>query len=138
MLGGLGSLSGHLVVARRESECLGGSAALPTSRRSGRRRGRDPPWRRAARSAPDLWESWRSCAGEERAELYTALLVLATIDPWGHTLQKELMTMVEDMEERLLRRTPIIAEMILEAEQKAEREGQMQGREEASAWKRLH
>ncbi|HTN84567.1 MAG TPA: hypothetical protein VL242_12800 [Sorangium sp.] len=64
--------------------------------------------------------------------------MLATIDPWGHTLQKELMTMVEDMEERLLRRTPIIGEMILEAEQKAEREGQKQGREEASAWKRLH
>ncbi|MGK3990728.1 hypothetical protein WME99_47215 [Sorangium sp. So ce136] len=71
----------------------------------------------------------RVATGEERAELYTALLVLATIDPWGHTLQKELMTMVEDMEEGLLRRTPIIGEMILEAEQK----GQKQGREEAIA-----
>ncbi|WP_437757556.1 hypothetical protein [Sorangium sp. So ce1389] len=39
------------------------------------------------------------------------------------------MTMVEDMEEGLLRRTPIIGEMILEAEQK----GQKQGREEAIA-----
>ncbi|KYF85494.1 hypothetical protein BE17_48855 [Sorangium cellulosum] len=60
--------------------------------------------------------------------------MLATIDPWGHTLQKELMTMVEDMEEGLLRRTPLIGEMILEAEQK----GLKQGREEASSWRRLH
>ncbi|WP_437929233.1 hypothetical protein WMF37_08170 [Sorangium sp. So ce291] len=43
------------------------------------------------------------------------------------------MTMVEDMEEGLLRRTPIIGEMILEAEQKAEQKGQKQGREEAIA-----
>ena len=55
---------------------------------------------------------------EERAELYTALLVMAAIDPWGHNLRKELMMMVEDKEEGLLRRTPIIGEMIIEAEQK--------------------
>ncbi|WP_437962621.1 hypothetical protein WME76_46145 (plasmid) [Sorangium sp. So ce119] len=71
----------------------------------------------------------RATTGEERAELYTAFLVLATIDPWGHNLQKELITMVEDMEEGLLRRTPIIGEMIIEAEQR----GQLQGREEAIA-----
>jgi hypothetical protein len=28
---------------------------------------------------------------EERAELYTALMVMAAIDPWGHNLPKELM-----------------------------------------------
>ncbi|WP_437289259.1 hypothetical protein [Sorangium sp. So ce406] len=75
----------------------------------------------------------RATTGEERAELYTAFLVLATIDPWGHNLQKELITMVEDMEEGLLRRTPIIGEMIIEAEQRAEQRGQLQGREEAIA-----
>ncbi|WP_438013807.1 hypothetical protein WMF18_23050 [Sorangium sp. So ce315] len=57
---------------------------------------------------------------EERGELYTALLVMATIDPWGHNLRKELVMMVEDKEEGLLRRTPIIGEMIIEAEQRGE------------------
>ncbi|WP_437637148.1 hypothetical protein [Sorangium sp. So ce854] len=71
----------------------------------------------------------RAATGEERAELYTVFLVLASVDPWGHNLQKELVTMVEDMEEGLLRRTPIIGEMIIEAEQR----GQLQGREEAIA-----
>ncbi|KYF72525.1 hypothetical protein BE11_46255 [Sorangium cellulosum] len=66
---------------------------------------------------------------EERAELYTALLVMATIDPWGHTLWKELVTMVEDKEEGLLRRTPIIGEMIIEAEQRGELRGEQRGEE---------
>ncbi|WP_437991678.1 hypothetical protein [Sorangium sp. So ce145] len=56
----------------------------------------------------------------ERAELYTALLVMAAIDPWGHNLMKELVNMVEDKEEGLLRRTPIIGELITEAEQRGE------------------
>ncbi|WP_437954931.1 hypothetical protein WME76_25635 [Sorangium sp. So ce119] len=62
-----------------------------------------------------------AASAEERAELYTALLVMATIDPWGHTLLKELVMMVEDKEEGLLRRTPIIGEMIIEAEQRGEK-----------------
>lgn len=62
----------------------------------------------------------RAASAEERAELYTALLVMATVDPWGHTLWKELVTRVEDKEEGLLRRTPIIGEMIIEAEQRGE------------------
>jgi predicted transposase YdaD len=70
---------------------------------------------------------------EERAELYTALLVMAAIDPWGHNLRKELTMMVEDKEEGLLRRTPIIGEMILEAELrgqlKGEEIGQLKGEE---------
>lgn len=70
---------------------------------------------------------------EERADLYTAFLVMATIDPWGHNLHEELVMMVEDKEEGLLRRTPIIGEMIIEAEQKAELRGQKLGREEAIA-----
>ncbi|XXY54624.1 hypothetical protein WME91_26180 [Sorangium sp. So ce269] len=45
---------------------------------------------------------------------------MATIDPWGHHLRKELIEMVEDKEEGLLRRTPIIGEMIIEAEQRGE------------------
>ncbi|WP_437331738.1 hypothetical protein [Sorangium sp. So ce394] len=69
---------------------------------------------------------------EERAELYTALLVMATINPWGHTLLKELIAMVEDKEEGLLRRTPIIGEMIIEAERRAEQRGEQRGEEKAT------
>ncbi|WP_437561564.1 hypothetical protein [Sorangium sp. So ce542] len=64
---------------------------------------------------------------EERAELYTALLVMATIDPWRHNLLKELIMMVEDEEEGLLRRTPIIGEMIIEAERRGEQRGEQRG-----------
>ncbi|WP_433927304.1 hypothetical protein AB3662_29835 [Sorangium cellulosum] len=67
-----------------------------------------------------------AASAEERAELYTALLVMAVIDPWGHTLRKELIVMVEDKEEGLLRRTPIIGEMIIEAEQRGEDRGKQQ------------
>ncbi|WP_437720393.1 hypothetical protein [Sorangium sp. So ce861] len=70
---------------------------------------------------------------EERAELYTALVVMATIDPWGHNLLKELITMVEDKEEGLLRRTPIIGEMIIEAEQRGEQRGEERGEQKAIA-----
>lgn len=71
---------------------------------------------------------------EERTELYAALFVLASIDPWKHNLGEELIMMVEDLEEGLLRRTPIIGNMIIEAEQKGQKlgreEGQKLGREE--------
>ncbi|AUX34693.1 MULTISPECIES: hypothetical protein [Sorangium] len=52
---------------------------------------------------------------------------MATIDPWGHNLLKELIVMVEDKEEGLLRRTPIIGEMIIEAEQRGEQRGEERG-----------
>ncbi|WP_437284818.1 hypothetical protein [Sorangium sp. So ce406] len=64
-----------------------------------------------------------AATSEERAELYTALMVMAAIDPWRHNLLKELIVMVEDKEEGLLRRTPIIGEMIIEAEQRGEDRG---------------
>ena len=34
-------------------------------------------------------------AAKERAELYAALLVMADLDPWGHTLRKEITAMLE-------------------------------------------
>ncbi|WP_437663307.1 hypothetical protein [Sorangium sp. So ce1182] len=63
-------------------------------------------------------------AGEDRVELYIALLVMAAIDPWGHDLRRELVMLVEDMEDvetekKLLRSIPAIAEMIVEAERQA-------------------
>ncbi len=61
---------------------------------------------------------------EERAELYTALLVMAAVDPWSHDFREELMLMVDNKEEGLLKRTPIIGEMIIEAEQKGEQRGE--------------
>lgn len=81
-------------------------------------------------------EIYRSAASrDERTELFTAFLVMATIDPWGHTLHKELVTMVEDKEEGLLKRTPIIGEWITEAEEKGQKlgleKGQKLGRESA-------
>ncbi len=54
---------------------------------------------------------------------FTAFLVMATIDPWGHDLRDELVMMVEDKEEGLLKRTPIIGEWIVEAEEKGEKLG---------------
>ncbi|WP_437283058.1 hypothetical protein WME90_21520 [Sorangium sp. So ce375] len=61
----------------------------------------------------------RAATVEERIELYTALLVMAAIDPWEHNLRKELVMLMEDREteKKLLRTIPIIGEMIAEAEQ---------------------
>jgi len=64
---------------------------------------------------------------EKRGELYTALLVMAAIDPWGHNLRREIMRMVDDEEEGLLRRTPIIGEWIIEAEQRGEQRAEQRG-----------
>ena len=65
----------------------------------------------------------------EQAELYTVLLVMAAIDPWGHNLRKELTMMVEETEKGLLLRIPAIGEMIIEAEQRGEVKGQQRGEE---------
>jgi hypothetical protein len=68
---------------------------------------------------------------EERTDLYTAFLVMASIDPWRHNLRRELVMMVQDEEEGLLRRTPIIGDWIIAAEQRGEQKGQQQGEERA-------
>jgi len=62
-------------------------------------------------------------SAEERTELFTAFLVMASVDPWRHNLRKELVAMVEDKEEGLLKRTPIIGEWLTEAEEKGQRLG---------------
>jgi asparagine synthetase B (glutamine-hydrolysing) len=62
---------------------------------------------------------------EDRRELYLALLVMAAIDPWGHHLRRELvMLMTVEIERRLIRTLPEIAEMISEAEKTAEQRGE--------------
>ncbi|MGK3962862.1 hypothetical protein WMF38_01555 [Sorangium sp. So ce118] len=60
-----------------------------------------------------------------------AVVLMAAIDPWGHNLLKELIIMVEDKEEGLLRRTPIIGELIIEAEQSGEQRGEQRGEQKA-------
>ncbi|WP_437767102.1 hypothetical protein WMF27_20945 [Sorangium sp. So ce281] len=56
----------------------------------------------------------RAATSEERVELYTALLVMAVIDPWGHNLQKELVMLMDDREtdEKLLQSVPWIRKAI--------------------------
>ncbi|MGK3993492.1 hypothetical protein [Sorangium sp. So ce1024] len=63
----------------------------------------------------------RAATDEERIDLYTALLVMAAVDPWEHNLRKELAMLFDDreMEKKLLRRIPMIDEMISEAERQA-------------------
>jgi hypothetical protein len=67
---------------------------------------------------------------QERAELCAAFLVMATIDPWEHNLREEAVRMVEDKEEGLRRRVPLIGDWILEAEEKGLKAGREEGREE--------
>ncbi|MGK3962490.1 hypothetical protein WMF38_56450 [Sorangium sp. So ce118] len=71
----------------------------------------------------------RAATPEERIELYTALLVMAAIDPWGHNLRRELVMLVEDTEteKKLLRSIPAIGEMIAEAERQAAQQAEQRG-----------
>jgi hypothetical protein len=65
---------------------------------------------------------------EERADLHTAFLVMAFIDPWGHNLKKELLTMMESRdEEALFRHLPGLREMIAAAKQEAAKLGEKLG-----------
>ncbi|WP_437978975.1 hypothetical protein WMF11_23200 [Sorangium sp. So ce295] len=67
----------------------------------------------------------RVATGEERVELYTALLVMAAIDPWGHNLRKEIVMLMDDRETEkdLLWTVPwmreALDERVREAEQQA-------------------
>ncbi|WP_437803816.1 hypothetical protein [Sorangium sp. So ce693] len=67
----------------------------------------------------------RVATGEERVELYTALLVMAAIDPWGHNLRKEIVMLMDDRETEkdLLWSVPwmreALDERVREAEQQA-------------------
>jgi hypothetical protein len=70
---------------------------------------------------------------EERIELYTAFLVMATVDPWRHNLEKELVMMVKEEEEYEGAVRRAFAAWFVEAEEKAKEKGQQLGREEAIA-----
>ena len=64
---------------------------------------------------------------KERDDLFSALLVMASIDPWGHPLGREIRMIIamldeeeeDEAENEAMRRVPILGEMIIEAEKKA-------------------
>jgi hypothetical protein len=66
----------------------------------------------------------RVATGEERVELYTALLVMAAIDPWGHNLRKEIVMLVDDTEteKELLWSVPWMREALDERVRQAEQQ----------------
>lgn len=60
----------------------------------------------------------RTAPDEVRATLYTALLVMAEIDPWGHNLTKEItaMMLADDLE--IFKLSPTLRAAFEEGEQK--------------------
>jgi hypothetical protein len=50
----------------------------------------------------------RILAAEGRADLYAALLVMAEIDPWGHNLKEEIMTMMQADDLEILKLSPTL------------------------------
>ncbi|APR85785.1 Hypothetical protein A7982_11134 [Minicystis rosea] len=65
----------------------------------------------------------RALNEEERAELYATLVVLASVDPWGHNLEREIIMSVEEKTYERLKQTPIIGAWFVEAEQKGIEKG---------------
>jgi hypothetical protein len=62
-----------------------------------------------------------STAGdEERAELYTAMLVLASVDPWGQNLRREIAMLVEDEDREMIMLVPMLREAFLKGEKQGE------------------
>ena len=60
---------------------------------------------------------------EERDELYATLVVLASIDPWGHNLRREIIMSVEEKTYERLKQTPVIGAWFEEAEQRGIEKG---------------
>ena len=82
---------------------------------------RDATVRRMRRVVREIHDG--AANAEERTDLVTALLVMASVNKRRHNLMKELQRMVEDEEEGLLKRTPIIGEWITAAEEKGQKLG---------------
>ncbi|WP_437987538.1 hypothetical protein [Sorangium sp. So ce117] len=70
----------------------------------------------------------RTATGEERVELYTALLVMAAIDPWGHNLRKEIVMLMDDRETEkdLLWSVPWMRKALDEASKELVKEAEQQ------------
>lgn len=70
-----------------------------------------------ARTAPD----------EVRAALYTALLVMAEIDPWGHNLRKEIAAMMQADDLEIYKLSPTLRAAFEEGEREGELRGELKG-----------
>ena len=70
-----------------------------------------------ARTAPD----------EVRAALYTALLVMAEIDPWGHNLRQEITAMMQADDLEIYTLSPTLRAAFEEGEREGEQRGELRG-----------
>ena len=70
-----------------------------------------------ARTAPD----------EVRAALYTALLVMAEIDPWGHNLRQEITAMMQADDLEIYKLSPTLRAAFEEGEREGEQRGELRG-----------
>jgi hypothetical protein len=67
---------------------------------------------------------------DDRGDLFTALLVMAALDPWGHNLQEELKAMMQADDYEVFKLSPTLREVIEEGEQRGEQRGELKGKEE--------
>ena len=62
----------------------------------------------------------------ERADLYAALLVMATIDPWGYNLHEEIAAMFQDDRMEMIKASSLLRETFQEGEKKGVKKGRRQ------------
>jgi hypothetical protein len=62
----------------------------------------------------------RTAPDEVRAALYTALLVMAEIDPWGHNLREEIMAMMQADDLEIYKLSPTLRAAFEEGEREGE------------------
>jgi hypothetical protein len=62
----------------------------------------------------------RTAPDEVRAALYTALLVMAEIDPWGHNLREEIMAMMQADDRDIYKLSPTLRAAFEEGEREGE------------------
>jgi hypothetical protein len=66
----------------------------------------------------------------ERAELFTAMLVLANFNSWGHNLRKEIEAMLEEGEQKFIMASDLLRDAFLRGEKQGIEQGIEQGKEE--------
>jgi hypothetical protein len=69
----------------------------------------------------------RTAPDEVRAALYTALLVMAEIDPWGHNLRQEIRAMMQADDLEIYKLSPTLRAAFEEGEREGERKGEQRG-----------
>ena len=58
----------------------------------------------------------------ERADLYAALLVMATIDPWGYNLREEIAAMLQDDGMEMIKASSLLRETFQEGKKEGRRQ----------------